>query len=51
MAGNSIPVIGFVGLGVMGGPMCRNMALKNSGDVLAFDTNTTSKLKRMLTLL
>ena len=35
-------VIGFVGLGVMGGPMCRNMALKHAGDVLAFDTNTSA---------
>lgn len=32
-------VIGFVGLGVMGGPMCRNMALKHDGDVIAFDMN------------
>jgi 3-hydroxyisobutyrate dehydrogenase-like beta-hydroxyacid dehydrogenase len=31
------PVIGFVGLGVMGGPMCRNVALKHSADVIAFD--------------
>lgn len=31
--------IGFVGLGVMGGPMCRNMALKHRGRVLAFDLN------------
>lgn len=30
-------VIGFVGLGVMGGPMCRNIALKHAGDVVAFD--------------
>jgi 3-hydroxyisobutyrate dehydrogenase-like beta-hydroxyacid dehydrogenase len=37
MADNA-PVIGFVGLGVMGGPMCRNMALKHAGDVIAFDT-------------
>ena len=29
--------IGFVGLGVMGGPMCRNMAAKHPGAVLAFD--------------
>ena len=36
---NKAPVIGFVGLGVMGGPMCRNVALKHSGDVLAFDSN------------
>ncbi|NWF47240.1 NAD(P)-dependent oxidoreductase [Hydrogenophaga sp. D2P1] len=32
-------VIGFVGLGVMGGAMCRNVAMKHAGDVLAFDTN------------
>ena len=31
------PTIGFVGLGVMGGPMCRNVATKHPGDVLAFD--------------
>ncbi len=29
--------IGFIGLGVMGGPMCRNMATKHAGRVLAFD--------------
>ena len=29
--------IGFIGLGVMGGPMCRNIALKHDGDVIAFD--------------
>jgi 3-hydroxyisobutyrate dehydrogenase-like beta-hydroxyacid dehydrogenase len=29
--------IGFIGLGVMGGPMCRNMALKHGGRVIAFD--------------
>ncbi|RAI00849.1 2-hydroxy-3-oxopropionate reductase [Acuticoccus sediminis] len=31
------PTIGFIGLGVMGGPMCRNVATKHAGDVLAFD--------------
>lgn len=31
--------IGFIGLGVMGGAMCRNMALKHGGKVLAFDMN------------
>ncbi|MBF5004873.1 NAD(P)-dependent oxidoreductase [Diaphorobacter caeni] len=36
---NAVPVIGFVGLGVMGGPMCRNVALKHAGAVLAFDSN------------
>ena len=29
--------IGFIGLGVMGGPMCRNMAAKHPGRVLAQD--------------
>lgn len=33
------PVLGFVGLGVMGGPMCRNMALKHGGDVVAYDSH------------
>lgn len=37
MTTHAVPVIGFVGLGVMGGPMCRNMALKHAGEVLAFD--------------
>lgn len=31
------PVIGFIGLGVMGGPMCHNIAVKHAGDVFAFD--------------
>jgi 3-hydroxyisobutyrate dehydrogenase-like beta-hydroxyacid dehydrogenase len=39
MSQKTVPVIGFVGLGVMGGPMCRNVALKHSGDVIAFDMN------------
>jgi 3-hydroxyisobutyrate dehydrogenase-like beta-hydroxyacid dehydrogenase len=34
--------IGFVGLGVMGGPMCRNIALKHGGDVIAFDMNSAA---------
>ncbi|NYT59982.1 NAD(P)-dependent oxidoreductase [Alcaligenaceae bacterium] len=33
-------VIGFIGLGVMGGAMCRNMALKHDGDVVAYDMNS-----------
>lgn len=37
MAVETSPVIGFIGLGVMGGPMCRNMALKHAGDVVAYD--------------
>lgn len=31
------PVLGFVGLGVMGEPMCRNLARKSGSPVLAFD--------------
>jgi 3-hydroxyisobutyrate dehydrogenase-like beta-hydroxyacid dehydrogenase len=33
------PVIGFVGYGNIGGPMCRNMALKHPGAVVAYDRN------------
>lgn len=29
--------IGFIGLGVMGAPMCRNVATKHDGDVVVFD--------------
>lgn len=29
--------LGFIGLGVMGGPMCRNLARKSGAAVLAFD--------------
>ena len=39
MSQKAVPVIGFVGLGVMGGAMCRNVALKHSSDVIAFDMN------------
>lgn len=42
MANKQVPVIGFVGLGVMGGPMCRNMALKHEGDVIAFDMQSAA---------
>lgn len=31
------PTIGFIGLGVMGGPMCRNMATKHPGRLIASD--------------
>jgi 3-hydroxyisobutyrate dehydrogenase-like beta-hydroxyacid dehydrogenase len=40
MSEKAVPVIGFVGLGVMGGPMCRNVALKHSGQVIAFDMSS-----------
>ena len=39
MSEKTPPVMGFVGLGVMGGAMCRNVALKHSGEVIAFDMN------------
>jgi 3-hydroxyisobutyrate dehydrogenase-like beta-hydroxyacid dehydrogenase len=39
MTQQAAPVIGFVGLGNIGGPMARNMALKHPGDLLAFDTS------------
>jgi 3-hydroxyisobutyrate dehydrogenase-like beta-hydroxyacid dehydrogenase len=31
------PTLGFIGLGVMGGPMSRNVVSKHAGKVLAFD--------------
>jgi 3-hydroxyisobutyrate dehydrogenase-like beta-hydroxyacid dehydrogenase len=34
--------LGFIGLGVMGGPMCRNLAAKHAGEVLAFDLNAAA---------
>lgn len=34
---DQMPSIGFIGLGVMGGPMCRNIARKHTGPVYAFD--------------
>ena len=33
------PVLGFVGLGVMGEPMCRYLAAKTGARVTAFDVN------------
>lgn len=36
---NAQATLGFIGLGVMGGPMCRNVASKHAGDVIAFDMN------------
>lgn len=34
--------IGFIGLGVMGGPMCRNVAMKHPGRVVAFDLSSAA---------
>jgi 3-hydroxyisobutyrate dehydrogenase-like beta-hydroxyacid dehydrogenase len=42
MSEKKVPVIGFVGLGVMGGPMCRNVALKHGGEVIAYDLNDSA---------
>lgn len=42
MSTTQVPVIGFVGLGVMGGPMCRNVALKHDGEVIAFDVSASA---------
>lgn len=36
------PTLGFVGLGVMGGPMCRNVAAKHPGKVHAFDLSAAA---------
>ena len=39
---NDSSTIGFIGLGVMGGPMCRNLAGKHSGRVIAFDLDSAA---------
>jgi 3-hydroxyisobutyrate dehydrogenase-like beta-hydroxyacid dehydrogenase len=36
------PTIGFIGLGVMGGPMCRNVIEKHPAPVHAFDLNSAA---------
>jgi 3-hydroxyisobutyrate dehydrogenase-like beta-hydroxyacid dehydrogenase len=36
------PTLGFIGLGVMGGPMCRNVAAKHAGKVYAFDLSAAA---------
>ena len=38
MATKEIRSIGFIGLGVMGEPICRNLAAKCGRPVLAYDT-------------
>jgi 3-hydroxyisobutyrate dehydrogenase-like beta-hydroxyacid dehydrogenase len=35
---SNIKKLGFIGLGVMGEPMCRNLAMKQAVSVLAYDT-------------
>ncbi|MDR2856620.1 MAG: NAD(P)-dependent oxidoreductase [Novosphingobium sp.] len=39
---DSIPTLGFIGLGVMGGPMSRNVVRKHAGRVHAFDMSETA---------
>lgn len=34
---STVPTLGFIGLGVMGEPMCRNLARKSGHPVVAFD--------------
>lgn len=36
------PILGFIGLGVMGGPMCANVARKHGAPVHAYDISTAS---------
>lgn len=36
------PTLGFIGLGVMGGPMCRNVVTKHPAPVWAFDLNAAA---------
>lgn len=37
---SSKPVVGFIGLGVMGEPICRNIAVKSGHRVVAFDLSS-----------
>jgi 3-hydroxyisobutyrate dehydrogenase-like beta-hydroxyacid dehydrogenase len=39
---STLPVIGFIGLGVMGGPMSRNVATKHHGRVLICDRDAAA---------
>ena len=45
-ASQKAPKLGFIGLGVMGEPMCRNLARRSRQPVLAFDTKR-APLKRL----
>jgi 3-hydroxyisobutyrate dehydrogenase-like beta-hydroxyacid dehydrogenase len=42
MGNQAMATIGFIGLGVMGGPMSRNIAVKHHADVMAFDLNAAA---------
>jgi 3-hydroxyisobutyrate dehydrogenase-like beta-hydroxyacid dehydrogenase len=39
----NVTTIGFIGLGVMGGAMCRNVVSKHAGTVLAFDLSSQAR--------
>lgn len=38
-----IPILGFIGLGVMGGPMCRNVATRHAAPVHVFDASDEAR--------
>jgi 3-hydroxyisobutyrate dehydrogenase-like beta-hydroxyacid dehydrogenase len=38
-----VTIIGFIGLGVMGGAMCRNVAARHDGTVMAFDLSEPAR--------
>ncbi len=42
---NPAAEIGFVGLGVMGESMCRNLALNSGRAVIAYDLNPTVRAR------
>jgi 3-hydroxyisobutyrate dehydrogenase-like beta-hydroxyacid dehydrogenase len=39
---SNTPTLGFIGLGVMGGPMCRNVVAKHKAPVWAFDMSESA---------
>ena len=41
----NLATIGFIGLGVMGEPMCWNIARKHNGKVIGFDIDSNASLK------
>tara|TARA_Y100001970_G_scaffold285798_1_gene406474 strand:- start:4216 stop:5100 length:885 start_codon:yes stop_codon:yes gene_type:complete len=45
MTGSKVKLLGFVGLGAMGGPMCANLATKSPIPVLAYDLNSAAVSK------
>ena len=47
MTDNGNKTLGFIGLGVMGEPMCRNLAVKSGQPVTAFDVHSVFSLPGM----